>query len=99
LHSEPKGKFPATSSVSVSLIKCAHAIAQAHDRAHADFISQQGDDWHVPTIAGPSDLVKEALMWLRYEAQSSNMGKVVFDRSIKDDITYDYAQSNGSVVI
>jgi hypothetical protein len=95
LHPEPKEKFPATPSVSASLIECAQAIAQAHDRAHADSISQQGDDWHVPTVAGPSDLVKEALMWLRHEAQSSNIGKVAFDRSMRDDITYDYVQSNG----
>lgn len=98
LHPKPKEKSPAAPCVSVSLIECAHAIAQAQDRAHADFINQEGDDWHVPTVAGPSDLVKEALMWLRYEAQSSKIGKAVFDRSMRDDIAYDYAWSNGWVV-
>jgi hypothetical protein len=76
---EPKEKFPATPRASFSRLECARIIAQAQDSAHADFVSQEGDQWHVPTIAGPSDLVKEALMWLDYEAKSGGIGKAVFD--------------------
>ncbi|RYO64747.1 hypothetical protein AA0113_g5798 [Alternaria arborescens] len=55
---------------SISTIEHAQHIAQAQDRANEDFVNQEGGEWRVPTVAGPSDLVKEALMWLKYEKKN-----------------------------
>jgi hypothetical protein len=82
---EPKEKFPAPPRASFSRLECARIVAQAQDSAHADFVSQEGEQWHVPTIAGPSDLVKEALMWLDYEAKSGQIGKAVFDGHLAEE--------------
>jgi hypothetical protein len=111
LHPEPKGKFPAglhlehkekaraVSWASISTIEHAQHIAQAQDRANGDFVNQEGGEWRVPTVAGPSDLVKEALMWLRYEKESGKMGKSVFEGSMRDDDLYEYARSNDWAVL
>jgi hypothetical protein len=94
-----KGKFPAAPEVSLSRLECARAIAQAQDRAHADFVSQGENQWHVPTIAGPSDLVKEALMWLEYEARSREVGKTMFDECMAEDTRHEHPRSNELVVV
>ncbi|KAG9191279.1 hypothetical protein G6011_09367 [Alternaria panax] len=99
LHVEPKEKLRAASWASISVIDHAHAIAQAQYHAHADFINQEGGEWDVPTIAGPSDLVKEALMWLRCEMELEKMGKTVFDESKRDDSSYEYARSENWVIL
>lgn len=111
LHPEPKGKFPAglhlehkekaraVSWASISTIEHAQHIAQAQDRANGDFVNQEGGEWRVPTVAGPSDLVKEALMWLKYEKESGKMGKSVFEGSMRDDDLYEYARSNDWAVL
>ncbi|KAI4665662.1 uncharacterized protein J4E78_003125 [Alternaria triticimaculans] len=85
---KPKGKSPATPRASFSRIDCARIIAQAQDSAHANFVSQGADKWHVPTVAGPSDLVKEALMWLDYEDKSGKIGKTIFDGHMADETEY-----------
>ncbi|KAB2109022.1 hypothetical protein AG0111_0g2687 [Alternaria gaisen] len=111
LHLEPKEKFPAAlhlehkekaraaSWASISTIECAQRIAQAQDRANGDFVKEEEGEWRVPTVAGPSDLVKEALMWLRYEKESGKMGKPVFEGSVRDDDLYEYARSNDWAVL
>ncbi|KAH8624770.1 hypothetical protein IG631_20235 [Alternaria alternata] len=111
LHPEPKEKFPAAlhlehkekaravSWASISTIEHAQHIAQAQDRANGDFVNQEGGEWRVPTVAGPSDLVKEALMWLKYEKESGKMGKPVFEGSMRDDDLYEYARSNDWAVL
>jgi len=111
LHPEPKGKFPAglhlehkekaraVSWASISTIEHAQHIAQAQDRANGDFVNQEGGEWRVPTVAGPSDLVKEALMWLKYEKESGKMEKSVFEGSMRDDDLYEYARSNDWAVL
>ncbi|KAI4652353.1 hypothetical protein J4E93_002554 [Alternaria ventricosa] len=96
---EPKGKFPATPRASFSRIDCARIIAQAQDSAHANFVSQGTDQWHVPTVAGPSDLVKEALMWLDYEDKSGKIGKTVFDGNMADETEYDYSRNAKLAVV
>ena len=96
---EPKGKSPATPRASFSRIDCARIIAQAQDSAHANFVSQGADQWHVPTVAGPSDLVKEALMWLDYEDKSGKIGKTVFDGNMADEIEYDYSRNAKLAVV
>ncbi|KAI4714999.1 hypothetical protein J4E89_000684 [Alternaria sp. Ai002NY15] len=96
---EPKGKFPATPRASFSRIDCARIIAQAQDSAHANFVSQGTDEWHVPTVAGPSDLVKEALMWLDYEDKSGKIGKTVFDGNMADETEYDYSRNAKLAVV
>ncbi|KAI4615557.1 uncharacterized protein J4E87_009015 [Alternaria ethzedia] len=97
--SESKGKFPATPRASFSRIDCARIIAQAQDSAHANFVSQGADQWHVPTVAGPSDLVKEALMWLDYEDKSGKIGKTVFDGNMADETEYDYSRNAKLAVV
>jgi len=111
LHPEPKGKFPAglhlehkekaraVSWASISTIEHAQHTAQAQDRANGDFVNQEGGEWRVPTVAGPSDLVKEALMWLKYEKESGKLGKSVFEGSMRDDDLYEYARSNDWAVL
>ncbi|KAI4699995.1 hypothetical protein J4E81_004029 [Alternaria sp. BMP 2799] len=96
---EPKGKSPATPRASFSRIDCARIIAQAQDSAHANFVSQGTDQWHVPTVAGPSDLVKEALMWLDYEDKSGKIGKTVFDGNMADETEYDYSRNAKLAVV
>jgi len=96
---EPKGKFPAIPRASFSRIDCARIIAQAQDSAHANFVSQGADQWHVPTVAGPSDLVKEALMWLDYEDKSGKIGKTVFDGNMADETEYDYSRNAKLAVV
>jgi ribosomal protein S7 len=96
---ERKGKFRAAPEVSLSRLECAHAIAQVQDRAHADFVSQGENQWHVPTIAGPSDLVKEALMWLEYEARSREVGKTMFDECMAEDTWYEHPRSIKLMVV
>ncbi|KAI4628568.1 hypothetical protein J4E83_003119 [Alternaria metachromatica] len=96
---ESKGKFPATPRDSFSRIDCARIIAQAQDSAHANFVSQGADQWHVPTVAGPSDLVKEALMWLDYEDKSGKIGKTVFDGNMVDETEYDYSRNAKLAVV
>jgi hypothetical protein len=91
---EPKEKFPAVPVVTVSLIERARAIALEQDRAHAEFISQEGGEWPIPTIAGPSDPVKEALMWLQHEDKLSKIRQEVFSGGIEDDTAYEYDRSN-----
>ncbi|CAN9279689.1 unnamed protein product [Alternaria sp. RS040] len=85
IHLEHKEKARAVSWASISTIERAQYIAQARDRANGDFVKEEGGEWRVPTVAGPSDLVKEALMWLRYEKESGKMGKAVFEGSMRDD--------------
>ncbi|CAN9292701.1 unnamed protein product [Alternaria alternata] len=99
LHLEHKEKARAVSWASIPTIEHAQHIAQAQDRANGDFVNQEGGEWRVPTVAGPSDLVKEALMWLKYEKESGKMGKPVFEGSMRDNDLYEYARSNDWAVL
>lgn len=99
LPQEAVEKLAAAPSASASLIERAHSIAQEQDRAHAEFISQEGGAWHIPTIAGPSDLVKDALMWLEHEDKLSKIRQEVFGGSMGDDTVCKYDRRNGCVAV
>jgi len=57
------------SSSGAKLLERAYAMAKAKDAKCAEIVCSKGTEWWIPSIAGPVDLVREALMWLIWEEE------------------------------
>lgn len=58
-----------TNSSETKFLERAYAMAKAKDAKCAEIVCSEGTEWWIPSIAGPVDLVREALMWLIWDEE------------------------------
>ena len=58
-----------TNSSETKLLERAYAVAKAKDAKCAEIVCSEGTEWWIPSLDGPVDLVREALMYLIWEEE------------------------------